>query len=185
VDDERTISWAYIDDFTVDYAFTTLINGAAFSLLFQREKPPLQRDKEKFERMVREAGINLTGWRDLIGGAAPHRALSNPVLFKNNRIIVGTLAGVMEPMLNFGMLGAMMCGKIGAIAVTDKGRAYEDFTGLTSFFKRSMLIKRVHDRMPTVVRKAMWTTATRILAEAGPEARNRGMRFVPGYGNTL
>ena len=29
VDEERTLAWAYIDDFTVDYAFTTIINGAA------------------------------------------------------------------------------------------------------------------------------------------------------------
>ena len=29
VDEERTLAWAYIDDFTVDYALTTIINGAA------------------------------------------------------------------------------------------------------------------------------------------------------------
>lgn len=181
VDDERTLGWAYIDDFTFDYAFTTLINGAAFALLFQREKPPLKRDKEKYERFVAEDGLELSGWRDLVGGAAPHKSLDNPVLFKNNMIVLGTLAGIMEPMMNFGMLGAMISGKIGAIAVTDKGRAYDEFKRLTSFFKRSLFFKRLHDRAPLFTRKALWGLAATALEKMPPERRDSGMRFVPGY----
>ncbi len=44
-------------------------------------------------------------------------------MFKNNMIIAGTLGGVIEPVLNFGMLGAMVSGKIAAMAVTDRGSA--------------------------------------------------------------
>lgn len=183
VDDERTLAWAYVDDFTVDYAFTTVINGAALALLFQRDKPPTKRDKQKFEMVVNEDGIELKGWRDLIGGAAPHRTVTNPVMFKNNMIVVGTLAGVMEPMMNFGMLGAMISGKIGAIAVTDKGLAYEEFKRLTSFFKRSMILKRAHDRAPLAVRKAVWGAAADFMTKASMERQNRGFRFVPGFGD--
>ena len=182
VDEQRTLGWAYIDDFTFDYAFTTVINGAAFALLFQREKPLLKSDKEKYERLVVEDGLELTGWRDLIGGAAPHKSLDNPVLFKNNMIVLGTLAGVMEPMMNFGMLGAMISGKIGAIAVTDKGRAYLEFKRLTSFFKRSLFIKRLHDRAPLLARRALWGLVAIAMEKMPPEKRDSGMRFVPGYG---
>jgi hypothetical protein len=183
VDEERTLAWAYIDDFTVDYAFTTIINGAAFALLFQRTKPPTKRDKDKYERLVERDGLHLTGWRDLNGGAAPHQSLSNPVLFKNNMIVAGTLAGVMEPVLNFGMLGAMVGGKIAATAVTDKGAAYDEFKRLTSFFRPSLRIKRVIDRMPLPARRAFWGLAVMGMSRSSPEARNRAMRFVPGYGN--
>jgi len=182
VDEPRTLSWAYVDDFTVDYAFTTLVNGAAFALLFQREKPPTRRDKEKYQRFVAADGLDLTGWRDLIGGAAPHRALSNPVLFKNNMIITGTLAGVMEPMLNFGMLGAMVSGRIAATAVTDMGAAYEEFKRLTSFFGPSLIVKRVADRLPLPARKLVWGMAAKGMGGASPQSRNNAMRFVPGYG---
>ena len=183
VDEERTVAWAYIDDFSVDYTFTTIINGAAFALLFQRTKPPTRRDKEKYERFVERDTLHLTGWRDLIGGAAPHRSLSNPILFKNNMIVAGTLAGVMEPVLNFGMLGAMVSGKIAAVAVTDKGAAYDEFKQLTSFFRPSLRIKRVIDRMPLPVRRGFWGLAVMGMSMSSPEARNRAMRFVPGYGN--
>jgi flavin-dependent dehydrogenase len=182
VEEERTLSWAYVDDFTVDYAFTTLVNGAAFALLFQREKPPTRRDKEKYERFVAADGLELTGWRDLIGGAAPHRALSNPVLFKNNMIVTGTLAGVMEPMLNFGMLGAMVSGKIAAAAVTDMGAAYEEFKRLTSFFRPSLTVKRMADRLPLPARKLVWAAAASGMDRVSAESRNKAMRFVPGYG---
>lgn len=181
VNDERTLAWAYVDDITRDYAFTTQINGTVFALLFQREKPPTRRDKETFERFTAAEGIELTGWRDLIGGAAPHRCLSNPVLYKNNMIVAGTLAGVMEPMLNFGMLGAMISGKIAATAITDRGAAYEEFVRLTSFFKRSLFMKRVMDRMPDTVKRAFWGVAATAMDRMPPERRNRAMRFVPGY----
>lgn len=181
VDDDRTLAWAYIDDFTKDYGFTTQINGSVFALLFQRTKPPLESDKEKFESRVREDGLDLTGWRDLIGGAAPHRCYSNPVLFKNNMIVAGTLAGVMEPVMNFGMLGAMLSGKIAAIAVTDKGKAFEEFSRLTAFYKRSLFTKRLLDRMPAGFRNALWGFAAGKLDGLPAERRNRGMSFVPGY----
>lgn len=180
-EDERTLAWAYVDDFTLDYAFTTQVNGTQFSLLFQREKPLTVSQKEKYVRYVREDGVTLDGWRDLIGGAAPHRSINNPVLFKNNMIIIGTLAGVMEPMMNFGMLGAMICGKIGAVAVSDKGMAYEEFKRLTSFFRRSMMVKRIHDHLPPFARKAVWSSLQGFLGRGTAEQQNRGMGFVPGY----
>lgn len=181
-EDRRTVGYAYIDDFTVDYAFTTLVNGTAFALLFQRRKPLLKEQKKKYEEYVKAEGIELQGYRDLIGGAAPHRYLDNPVLFKNNMIVVGTLAGVMEPMMNFGMLGAMICGKIGAIAVTDKGLAYEEFGRLVSFFSKSLMLKKVHDAAPAPARKALWGFAARMMERVPQQKRDGFMRFVPGYG---
>lgn len=183
VDETRTLGWAYVDDFTVDYGFTTVVNGAAFSLLFQREKPPTRRDKEKYQRTVEEDGLELEGWADLLGGAAPHARGSNPILYKNNMIVIGTLAGVMEPMLNFGMLGAMISGKIGATAVSDRGKAYEEFKRLTSFFPRSFLLKKIHDRLPVAVRRFLWDKAVLMLGKLPPERQSKGMRFVPGFGN--
>jgi len=182
-DDKRTLAWAYIDDFTVDYGFTTLINGVLFPLLFQREKPLRREDKEKFEKKVYEDGVELKGWKDLFGGAAPHRTLTNPVLFKNNMIVAGTLAGVMEPLMNFGMLGAMISGKIAAIAVTDRGKAYEEFLRLTSFFRKSLLAKRMLDKAPIIFRKALWQMAASAISRAPSERFSRMFGFVPGYLN--
>jgi flavin-dependent dehydrogenase len=183
VDDESTKAWAYIDDFTVDYAFTTLINGAAFALLFQRTRPLTTAGKEKYMRFVERDGLTLTGWRDLYGGAAPHASTTNPVMFKNNMIIAGTLGGVMEPMLNFGMLGAMISGKVAAIAVTDRGKAYEEFLKLTRFYKWSFRMKRLHDRSPLALRRLLWSSFSGLLENTGTEMQQRAFSFVPGYGN--
>jgi len=135
------------------------------------------------ETTIVGAGLSgLTGWRDLIGGAAPHRSFYNPVLFKNNMIIAGTLAGIMEPVLNFGMLGAMVSGRIAATAVTDMGTAYEEFRRLTSFYRPSLAIKRVADRLPPPARRAVWGVAAMGMGRLSAESRNKAMRFVPGYG---
>lgn len=183
VDDETTRAWAYIDDFTVDYAFTTQVNGAAFALLFQRTRPLTGQGKEKYMRFVEEDGLSLTGWRDLYGGAAPHATATNPVMFKNNMIVAGTLGGVMEPMLNFGMLGAMVSGRIAAMAVTDRGSAYEEFCKLTKFYRWSFRMKRLHDRSPLWLRRLIWSGFSGVLENAGPDMQNRAFQFVPGYGN--
>ncbi len=183
VDDQSTRAWAYIDDFTVDYAFTTLVNGAAFALLFQRTRPLCAAAKEKYMRFVEEDGLSLTGWRDLYGGAAPHASPANPVLFKNNMIVAGTLGGVMEPMLNFGMLGAMISGRIAAMAVTDRARAYDEFLKLTRFYKWSFRLKRLHDRSPLALRRFLWSALARGVGNTSLQAQKRAFQFVPGYGN--
>jgi len=183
VEDRATRAWAHIDDFTVDYAFTTQVNGAVFSLLFQREKPLLESGKEKMARLVAAEGVELEGWRDLVGGASPHSRLSRPVLFKSNMIVIGTMAGVMEPVMNFGMLGALVCGKIGALAVRDAGAAYEEFRRLTAFFGPSMRIKRLHDRLPAGARRVAWGLFSGMLGNVSERNRERAFRFIPGYGN--
>lgn len=182
-DEDRTLSWGFVDDYTIDYGFVTIVNNTAFALLFQRDKPMTKRDKEQFERAVEAEGLEFSGWADLYGGAAPHRCIDNPILFKNNMIIAGTLAGVMEPMMNFGMLGALLSGKIAAIAVTDRGKAYDEFTRLTGFFRMSMRAKRLQDRAPAPLRKAFWGLAATALSSMGAENRNKMFSFVPGYRN--
>lgn len=54
--------------------------------------------------------------------------------------------------------------------------------GLTSFFRPSLTIKRVADRLPLPARKVVWAAAASGMGRVSAESRNKAMRFVPGYG---
>ena len=62
------------------------------------------------------------------------------------------------------------------------GAAYDEFRRLTSFFRRSLTIKRVADRLFMGARKVVWGAAAKGMGNVSPESRNKAMRFVPGYG---
>lgn len=179
--------WIYMDDFSVDYAFASTINETKFALLFQRTKPLKTEGKKKFERMMAEDGLEFSKWQDLEGGCSPHYSIRNPLLFKGDKIVIGTLGGVMEPVLNFGMCGALISGKIGATAVEDKGRAYEDFRKLTKFFSKSLMLKRAIDRSPRSLHKVFMRAGAGFLEKyedkLSLETINKGFGFVPGYGD--
>jgi hypothetical protein len=151
---ERTTVSLWMDDFTKDYAFNCTINGVCFALLFQRNVPLKRDGKKKYEELLFEKeGVELPGWDDLEGGACPVGSLRNPRLFQGDKIFAGTIAGVIDPFLFFGMLGALVSGRIAAMAIEDKGEAYEAFRKATLTFYPGYLAKRTFNLVPHPVRR--------------------------------
>jgi len=182
VDHDRTTVSLFMDTFTRDYAFTCAINGASFALLFQRDIPLSREGKQKFVRLLSEGeGVEFNNWRDLLGGACPVGSIRNPRLFHGKKIIAGTLAGVIDPYLFFGMLGALVSGRIAAKAIEDKAEAYEDFRRAVRTFYPAYIRKRFLDLMPAAVKKPL----ARFGASLIPHAEDVSMRLfaenIPGW----
>lgn len=151
---EARVSFCF-GNYTPDYAFTCSVNGIAFALVFNRERPVAKWEMEKFaERAILEDGYPFKRFYPLGGGAkggaaaAPIRHFSNPRLFHGDLILAGTLAGVMDPLLFFGMHGAFVSGKIAARAVSDPAGAYDEFRRINCTFYPMLAAKRLLNRSP-------------------------------------
>ena len=136
----------YFDDYSPDYAFTCSVNGIAFGLIFNRHRPIDKWEVEKFqEQAIEKDGYPFKKWQPLEGGAAPTAHLNNPRLFHEDLILAGTLSGMMDPILFFGMHGAFISGKIAAMALTDPVAAEKEFKRLNATFKPVLAVKKLID----------------------------------------
>lgn len=182
VDHDRTTVAMYFDDFTRDYAWNCTINGVSFAILFQRGVPLRREGKEKFREMVtRNEGMEFSNWNDLLGGACPVGSIKNPRLFHGNKILAGTLSGVIDPFLFFGMLGALISGRIVAIAIEDKGEAWDEFRRATRTFYPTYLSKKAFSIVPDFARRSLMRAALRVAPRVEDRALNRFAKNIPGW----
>lgn len=122
-----------------EYGYTSAMNGIWYALLFTRNELP-QENLDYFAGMMkRYEGKTVTEWRKFFGNA-PKDA---PALVHDGRLIMtGTLAGFIETNLGFGITGALISGKIAAMAVTDRERAQAEFDGFTGGIARRLEEKK-------------------------------------------
>jgi len=179
---EPTVT-VYLGSFTTDYGFSCTVNGVAFAFLFQRVTPLSEEGKAAFQKLVANTEpFRLKGWREVQFGACPSGSLRNPRLFWSDKILAGSVGGNMDPLLNFGMLGAMLSGKIAAQAVSRPQEALKEFRRLNLSFLPLLAAHRLFARLEDPWRS--WSS--RQLLETLfrlPEKLQRSLYyFVPGYG---
>jgi flavin-dependent dehydrogenase len=182
VDHDRTTVAMYFDDFTRDYGWNCTINGVSFAILFQRDMPLRREGMEKFREMVRRnEGMKFSNWKALLGGACPVGSIKNPRLFHGNKILAGTLSGVIDPFLFFGMLGALVSGRIAATAIEDKGLAWQDFQRATRTFYPTYLAKKAFSLVPDPARRSLMQAALKVAPRVEDLAMTRFAGNIPGW----
>jgi flavin-dependent dehydrogenase len=173
----------YFDEYTRDYAFYSQVNGARGAVLFSREKPLDVSVKERFERELAENdGVTFERWDAVNIGALPVKLPANPRLFTRNFILAGTLSGTMDPFLLFGVHGALVSGKIAAMAVSDHHAALEEFRRVNALFKLSYACSLVYRNMPLPVLKRLTWAGVWAYPFIAPVARERLFVLLPGFG---
>jgi flavin-dependent dehydrogenase len=181
--DRETEAAIYFGDYTNDYAYWANMNGIESTLFFTRN--PIDRsDLERFTtELERTEGIRIDEW--LYGyGPTPTARLGNPRLFAGEKILTGTLSGMMEPFALFGVHGALVSGKIAALAVEDRAEAWREFKFQLTTWKRMLVNRKVYNRMPMAARRAAVVGLNTVLTSTGElGARMLGGAFhaVPGY----
>ncbi len=173
----------YMGSFTADYGFSCTVNGVALAFVFQRGRPLSTSDKKVFRDLVRAGEpFEFKTWRDLDFGACPSGSLTNPRLFWKDKIVAGSLGGNMDPLLNFGMLGAMISGRIAAQAVTDPVEALKEFRRLNLLFYPLWCVRKALVHMPDQWRARIATTFLATYDRMPPLLQRIPYLFVPGYG---
>ena len=134
--DLSSYAWLWWDECITEYGYLSAVNNYYFDLLFSIRE--VGRDcLEKYKRfMVHNEGIEHPddSW-EYVRGAVPLASRENPRLFHNGAIMCGTMSGAMDPFMWFGISGALVTGKVAAIAVGDRAAAEREFARFTKRFK--------------------------------------------------
>ncbi len=174
----------YFGDYTSDYAYWGGINGVWSILFFTREAISREQLRTYEEEVYRTEGVEVDEWFEGYG-PTPTKSFSNPRLFAGNKILSGTLSGMMEPFALFGVHGALVSGKISAMAVEDKGAAFEEFSRCLRGWRFGLMNRRLYDAAPVPARRFAVITGNKVLESVGPErgARllSKGFSAIPGY----
>jgi len=172
----------FMGDYTADYAFTGTVNGISYAMLYQRERPLSGAGKEKFAEEVSSVeDFKLTPYKDVDIGVVPFKAYNTPQLFYEDKIITGSMAGAIDPLMGFGMLGAMLSGKIAAMALTDRERALKEFRRMNRFYNAELFIKKFWDACPSFFRSAYMGMNGKAYNYLPSFLINKTYRFIPGY----
>ena len=144
---------AYFGDYTRDYCYFANANGLAYALFFDRHKPIDKDDLEAWSRqLAEEEGAEFTNWIPF-EGIVGVKSYDNPRFFVGDKILAGTLASMNDPIFLFGVHAALASGKIAAIAVDDKARAYRLYKDMLSFYKAAWCMERLMSITPTGIRR--------------------------------
>lgn len=169
---------SYMDDYTNDYFYATAMNDLWYALLFSR-KPLSRANLEDCVQKVRERlGVRLSGWRFLTG-CVPTKSFRNPRLFHGDKILAGSLSGTMDPMFLFGIHGALLSGKIAALAVRDREGAEREFRRINRNYGRTWIRRRLYQRNP--FRNSLQALLLRRFPEAACRLSSRATEGIPGY----
>jgi flavin-dependent dehydrogenase len=133
-------SWMWFGDGVTEYGYSSSIDGCSSDLLFSTL--PIGEDTLDRYRssMWRHLGVAHEGWH-YVTGAVPVADPGNPQLVREGHICCGTMSGFMDPLGWFGINGAMISGKIAAMAVSDLAAAQREFLRFSRTFRRAMFIK--------------------------------------------
>jgi len=141
----------FFDRYTKYYNYCANVNGVAFALAFDR-RPASGSMRDAWDRQLREwEGVEFEQWLPHEGVVATKK-ITAPCLYTGNKILAGTLAGMQDPFFLFGVQSSLVSGKIAAIAVEDKERAWRLFNTFTSAYKYSWLYKWFFDVQPHMMR---------------------------------
>ncbi len=182
--DKGALCAVWFHDYILDYAYYGAANGVVFSLYFARE-PVKESEWEEFrERQLEgQEGMTCTSW-DYHEGLVPTGAYDNPRMFVGDKILAGTLGGMMDPFALFGVHGSLVSGKIAAMAHKDKRQAYELFVRYSRFFKRNLFMRRMFDRFPVGLKKKTMAPQVQFIqdhADLLKGAMDNFFKALPGY----
>ncbi len=144
-EDRSPFCVAYYDEHTRDYAYYATANGVGAAVLFQRGKPLTAAALDWFPRQLfADEGIEFSDWHtieNLVG--TPTGSFSNPRLFSGPLVLAGTLAGMQDPSMVLGVHGALVSGRIAAMAVTDREGAMREFHRMNRWWRLAYLTRRL------------------------------------------
>lgn len=146
-------SWIWVDECVGEYGYLSSVNNYYFDMLFDMKREISRGSLERYrEACWRNEGVEHTDWF-YATGASPVESIDNPRLFSGDLVLCGTTAGLMDPVMGFGILGAVVGGKVAALAITDPERAVRDFDTFVRYYRLAWLYKNtIHMRLRPKVR---------------------------------
>ncbi len=134
-------AWLWFDESITEYGYLSSVNNLYFDLLFSFGKEVGRGALDRYRAwMTKVRGVDHDDW-EYVGGAVPLAQAGNNKLFRRGLIMCGTMAGAMDPMMGFGISGALVTGKIAALAVSDAAAAQREFDRFLFRFRQVYYLK--------------------------------------------
>lgn len=133
--------------YTQDYGYLSVINDLMFFSVFARGKLTEEQVEAAKAHLIETENLEFPKWT-YHTGHIPILDANSLRLFKGNRILTGTISGMIDPMALFGIHGALMSGKIAYWAVTDTEKALDEFKVLNKNYQRVRIWSANLRRMP-------------------------------------
>lgn len=175
----------FLDHYTKYYCYCANLNGVAFGLGFDARPVPSSLRDEWRRQLEEWEGWRFEEWLPHEGVVAT-RKINSPGLFTGNKILAGTVSGMQDPFALFGVHSSLCSGKIAAMAVDDKERAWRLFKDFTSAYRISWSLKRLFDMLPDSARGLGLGGIIGLFGshrEALQPFVDRILRTIPGFGN--
>ncbi len=126
IDADEVGAAVYLGGFSNEYGYAASLNKVWYVLLFARKEVSPE-DLDAFKKVLEECeGRTFDEWLRFRG-----QTPKGPKLFHKDFILTGTMAGFVEPAFGFGITGALLSGKISAMAVTEPEKAEKEFKRFT------------------------------------------------------
>ncbi len=133
-------SWLWWDEGITEYGYLSTANNYYFNLLFSNREVSRASLDRYTDFMRRIEGLEHEEWH-YASGAVPLAGTDNLRLVRDGLIFCGTISGAMDPIGWFGILGALITGKVAAMALYDRNSAEAEFARFTKYFARALWIK--------------------------------------------
>ncbi len=180
-------AWIWMDECISEYGYCSMLNGIYFNLLPDYGQEVSRQSLERYREFIeRREGFSCEEW-EYVRGVVPTASPDNPQLFRDKFIMCGTISGAFDPLLGFGISGALVSGKVAATAVSDRERALAEFERFTRNFARVFAFKQEVWRPVTSEVKAL----EKVLAALGAKRafslmmegikRSIGKTAIPGF----
>lgn len=135
-------AWIWLDECINEYGYISFANGIYYNLLFAYGQEIPREGLERYRSFMRRVrGMEEDGW-EYVRGAAPAASPDAPQLFRDGLIMCGTMSGSIDPFMGFGISGALVSGKVAAIAVKDSEKALAEFERFNRNFAKAYEFKR-------------------------------------------
>ncbi len=135
-------AWMWLDECINEYGYISFANGIYYNLLFAYGQEIPREGLDKYRSfMQRIRGMEEDNW-EYVSGVAPATSPDSPQLIREGLIMCGTISGSLDPFMGFGISGALVSGKVAAIAVDDRERALEEFERFNRNYAKVFEFKR-------------------------------------------
>jgi len=148
----------YIDETTREFGYYFQAGEKAGALVFDVKKPLTVQAVESFKnKLEQNDGIAFSTWSDRLAKTAswPLGAFLNRRLFSGDKILAGTISGMVSPVLVFGVAGALVSGRIAALAVDDPALASRRFRRMAPLYVPQMAFRKLRERAPHALLKPL------------------------------
>jgi flavin-dependent dehydrogenase len=146
-DEHDCHNFAWMGSYTATYGYASMVNKLEYYLLFSEgeiTRPDLRRFEDHLERSI---GVRFERWVPFevwVPTARPDA----PRLITGSKILAGTIAGMICPSAYFGIQGALLSGRIAALAVSDPEAAAREMERMTANYRSAYRSRRLARLIP-------------------------------------